>query len=328
MSDKTIAALVAAQGLDDLYPIIAENRYTAGWHKARPSLWREPKTPYRPLHWRYKDAYLALDRAGEWVSTELAERRNLLMFNPVGDNDYATVPSIVTAYQMIKPHEYARTHRHTPNALRLILDAKPGVYTVVNGVKLPMRAGDVLLTPNLHWHSHYNEGEHNAYWIDFLDVPLVHLLQPMFFDELPGTLQDVQSEPDPETCPFVFSRVSVLAKLAEIPDGPGGARRYVLPSEAFIPTMTLSYLHIHAGGLTPQAKTTANRIFAVTEGRGEAKVGDRNFAFERGDVFCVPSWTSYEIGALETALLFEVSDEAALRKLNLYFDRTPGSAAR
>ena len=324
MSNKVIAALEAAQGLDDLYPVVAENHYTPGWHKSRASLWREPRTKFRPLHWRYKEAALAMDRAGEWMSTELAERRNLLMFNPVGDNDYDTVPTIVAAYQMIKPGEYARSHRHTPNAMRLILDAKPGVYTVVNGTKLPMRQGDFLLTPNFYWHSHYNEGADNAYWIDFLDVPLVHLLGPMFFDELPGKHQEVTSEPDPDQCPFVFTRAAADRNLAALPWGEGKARKHTIDTDRFIPTLTMSYLQIAAGGMTPQAKTTASRIFAVIEGSGAAKIADKTFHFERGDVFCVPSWNVFEIGASKDSLLFEVSDEAMLRKLNLYFDKSPG----
>ncbi len=326
MSNKVIAALEAARGLDDLYPVVADRNYTPGWHKSKSSLWREPKTQFRPLHWRYTEACLAMDRAGEWMSTELAERRNLLMFNPVGDNEYATVPTIVTAYQMIKPGEYARSHRHTPNALRLILDAGPGVYTVVNGIKLPMRPGDVLLTPNFYWHSHYNEGSANAYWIDFLDVPLVHLLEPMFFGELPGKHQEVIAEPDPVTCPFVFSRDSVVEKLAGIAWCEGKTRKYTLPTDQYIPTLTLSHVEIAAGGLTPRAKTTASRIYAVTQGRGVAKIADRTFHFERGDVFCVPSWNAFEIGATDDVMLFEVSDEATLRKLNLYFDKAPDQA--
>lgn len=56
-----------------------------------------------------------------------------MLFNPVGDNDYDTVRTLVVAFQMIKPGEYARPHRF-PNAMRLILDAGPGCYTVVDGV--------------------------------------------------------------------------------------------------------------------------------------------------------------------------------------------------
>jgi gentisate 1,2-dioxygenase len=55
---------------------------------------------------------------------------------------------LVAVYQMIMPGEKARTHRHTPNALRRIVDAAPGCFTTIHGVKLAMMPGDVVLTPN------------------------------------------------------------------------------------------------------------------------------------------------------------------------------------
>jgi len=313
---QTIAALSGATGLDELYKVFDANHYTAGWHKKRPSLWREPKTEFRPLHWRYAEAIVALDRAGEWIGTDLAERRNLLMYNPVGDNDYATVRTLVTAYQMIKPGEYARGHRHSPNALRLVLDAEPGLFTVVNGVKLPMKAGDVLLTPGWCWHSHYNEGDHKAYWLDFLDVPLVHLLEPMFYEEYPGGEQPVASEP--EEHPFWYPLRWVEAELARSQPGNGGVRRLVLPSQQHIPTMELSYLQIPRGASTGVDRTTANRIFAVTRGRGVSVMGDVRAEWQRGDVFVVPDWTPFEIKASEDATIFQVSDEPLQQALRLF----------
>ena len=83
------------------------------------------------------------------------------MQNPAGD--YATSRTIVAAYQMIMPGEKARSHRHTPNALRLIIDAEPGAYTIVNGERLSMMPGDVVLTPNWCWHGHGNDSRACAY---------------------------------------------------------------------------------------------------------------------------------------------------------------------
>ncbi len=313
---ETIRTLNSAKNLDDLYKVFDVSRYTAGWHKKRPSLWREPKSEFRPMHWRYAEAVVALDRAGEWIGTDLAERRNLLMFNPVGDNDYATLRTLVAAYQMIKPGEYARGHRHSPNALRLVLDAEPGLFTVVDGVKLPMRSGDVLLTPTWCWHSHYNEGRSKAYWIDVLDVPLVHLLESMFYEEYPGGLQPVTSEP--AECPFWFPLHWVEAEIAKCPAGNGGFRRMVLPSQAQFPTMELSYLQLPGGASTGSERTTANRIFAVTRGRGVSMVGDMKAEWERGDVFVVPIWTPFEIRASEDAMIFQVSDEPVQQALRLF----------
>ncbi|MCC6777680.1 MAG: cupin domain-containing protein [Hyphomicrobiales bacterium] len=314
----TLTALNEARSLDELYGVFSENRYSAGWHKKRPSLWSAPTVSFTPQHWRYQDAAVALDRAGEWVGTELAERRNLIMFNPVGDNDYATVRTVISAYQMIKPGEYAKAHRHTPNALRLILDAEPGLYTVVDGVKLPMNAGDVLLTPNWRWHSHYNEGKANGYWLDFLDVPLVHLLEPMFYEQYPGKEQPVTSEPNGH--PFAYSRAWALEQLATQPADGNGVRRLVLPTRDYIPTIELSYRQVPTGCRSEATRSTASRVVAVTSGEGHAKIGDLSTEWSRGDVLAVPSWTPFELRARKDALLFEVSDEPTLRMLGFFRD--------
>lgn len=311
-----INALKRTENLEQLYPVLAENRYTAGWNKARRSLWPEPKTEFQPLHWRYRESALALKKASDWIGTDLAERRNLLMFNPVGDNDYSTVRTLVSAYQMIKPDEYARTHRHSPNALRLVLDAGTGLYTVVNGIKLPMIPGDVLLTPGTAWHSHYNEGGDDAYWVDFLDVPLVQLLEPMFYEEYPDGYQPVTSEPNDS--PYWFSFSAIKKHLADTASDAQGIRRYRLPSEEHIVTMGLTYLHIPARASTGPLRSTENRIFAAAEGAGTFKAGALTTSWERGDVFAAPIWTTFEITASEDAYVFEVSDEPAQRLLRLH----------
>src|SRR5690606_12810799 len=45
--------------------------------------------------------------------------------------------------------------------------------------------GDVVLTPSWCWHGHSNFGDKPAFWIDFLDVPLVQNLECMFFEDHP-----------------------------------------------------------------------------------------------------------------------------------------------
>ena len=157
--------------LEELYGHLGPINMGAGWAKKTPSLWPEPKRTFRPHRWSYAQAKGALDAAGRLINTELAERRNLILQNP--GESYATSRTIVAAYQMIMPGEKARSHRHTPNALRLIIDAEPGAYTVVNGQRLSMMPGDVVLTPNWCWHGHGNDSRACAYWLDVLDVPLV-----------------------------------------------------------------------------------------------------------------------------------------------------------
>lgn len=312
---EAIRRIEVTGNLDEIYPVLAGLRTTPGWHKKRSSLWKEPRTEYQPLHWSYEVCAKALDQAGQWISTELAERRNLLLFNPVGDNDYDTVRTIVSAYQMIKPGEYARAHRHSPNAMRLVLDAKPGVFTVVDGATLPMQAGDFLLTPGNCWHSHYNEGDANAYWIDFLDVPLVHRLEPMFFEEYPDGYQPADTAP--ETHDWYFPAAVTRPRLHAQPVK-DGYRRLVLNTQAHIPTMEMSYLALTPGTPVSFPRNTASRIIAITQGSGQARVGERDIVWQRGDVIAVPSWVDYAFVADEAAEMLEVSDRPVLDKLGFY----------
>ena len=311
---EAIDRIKATRNLDEIYPVLAALRTTAGWHKKRPSLWKEPRTQFQPMHWSYEVCRAALDQSAQWIGTELAERRNFLLFNPVGDNDYDTVRTIVSAYQMIKPGEYARTHRHTPNAMRLILDAEPGCFTVVDGAKLPMLSGDFLLTPRSCWHSHYNEGKSNAYWIDFLDVPLVHLLEPMFYDEYPQVHQPVKAELNEHA--WYFTAAKTYPRLHAQPER-DGYKRLVLDTAPIV-SMEISYLALAPKAQTTFRRNTASRIFAVTQGSGRARVGGRDFTWKRGDVMAVPSWTDYALTADEPAVIMEVSDRPVLDKLGLY----------
>ncbi len=319
---QALKSLSSATQLDELYPLLDQQRLTAGWHKKRASLWKSPKTQFQPMHWSYELGKVALDQAGRWMDTEFAERRNLLLFNPVGDNDYDTVRTLVAAYQMIKPGEYAKPHWHTPNALRFVLEAKPGAFSVVDGVKLPMLPGDVLLTPGGSMHSHYNESDACAYWIDILDVPLVHLLEPMFFEPSHQALQDVIDEPDEHAYWFkeadVLSHFESVQRLGQTGLQSSYAYTHALNSQAHIVTQSLNYHHFLAEQTLAIPKTTVSRIFCVASGSGEAELGGVKCLWKTGDVMALPSWTSATFKAAEPSRFFEVNDRPVLDKLGLF----------
>src|SRR5580693_220235 len=223
------ADLARSGTLQELYGKLDRVGMGPGWNKPTPSLWPAPRKTFVPAHWKYELARGALDAAGRLINTELAERRNLILFNPAEGNTYGTVRTLVAAYQMIMPGEWARAHRHTPNALRLILDAEPGTYTEVDGVNIAMEPGDVLLTPNWSTHGHGNRGKACAYWLDFLDAPLVQLLEPMFFEVAEEEEQEpaaaVNAKPEqPATTdsPFVFTLKDTLRRLGAAKPEPKG----------------------------------------------------------------------------------------------------------
>jgi len=178
--------------LEELQSALDARNMTPGWIKReKPILWHEMRSEFVPAHWRYAEARWAMQAAGRLIGTDLAERRNFVMRNPIPGNDIATLRTLICAYQSILPGEKARSHRHAPHALRVILESR-GSYSIVNGDKHPMETGDIVLTPGWSWHGHGHDGAEQAYWFDGLDVPLTQLLEPMFFEEHPLGFEPVK----------------------------------------------------------------------------------------------------------------------------------------
>jgi gentisate 1,2-dioxygenase len=321
MSALTREELARSGSLEELYGKLARIDVGPGWSKPTPSLWASPRKTFSPAHWSYEQAHGALEAAGRLINTELAERRNLILVNPAEGNTYGTVRTIVAAYQMIMPGEWARAHRHTPNALRLILDAEPGTYTVVDGLNIAMEPGDVLLTPNWSTHGHGNASKACAYWLDFLDAPLVQLLEPMFFEpqEEDETHEAFHEDPPTKDSPFVFTLVDTLRRLDEAvptPTGPFGTS--IELGGPALDSMALHMMKLEPGARTAVHQSTANNIYAVVRGSGTTTVDGERFAWQRGDVIAAPAWRPHFHEAADDAVMFRVTDEPVLQKLGFH----------
>jgi gentisate 1,2-dioxygenase len=290
---------------------------TPGWIKREtPILWREAHSKFVPAQWRYREIKAALDAAAKLIDVASSERRNLVMRNPFPENNFATTNSVVMAYQMILPGEIAPSHRHSSHALRVIVDGV-GSYSIVNGEKILMETGDVVLTPGWCWHGHGHEGNAPAYWIDALDVPLTHLLEPMFYEEYPHRYEKIASVP--AKTPFRYARHSLMMALDNAsphPDGFHGPRVHLEAPD--IPVMSLSMERLDSGFTTRPQRSTANNIFVIVEGQGETIVGDRTFKWEAGDTLAVPCWNKYSHKAGADTVLFTVSDESLMRFSGYY----------
>jgi gentisate 1,2-dioxygenase len=313
MGEVNEAGFAAAGSMERLYELLQQTGMGPGWNKPEPSLWPLPKKNFVPAHWKYALAKPALDAAGLYVDTEFAERRNLILFNPAAGDRYATARTMITAYQMVMADETARSHRHSPNAMRLVVDARPGAYTVVEGKKIPMVPGDVLLTPNGCWHGHQNESDGSAYWIDFLDAPLVHLLGPMFFEHFPGGLERAVEVDERSPMRFAFADVQRrMDSAAETQPG----RRELRIGPPFLDTMAVYVSRLEAGCEFAAERSTASSIFAVIEGHGQSVVDGQEFEWRRGDVYVVPSWHRHACKAAGRSHLLRVTDEPVLQKFN------------
>jgi gentisate 1,2-dioxygenase len=291
------------------YAGLRDNNLSPGWARPEPSMWPQPAPKFRPAIWRFAQAKQALDASHNLVPADQTERRNLIMVNPIEGNSYATTRHLVAAYQCVMPGDKARTHRHSAAALRLVLYGKTGVYTVVNGVRIDMHPGEVLLTPAWCWHGHANETGETGYWIDFLDIPFIQLTEAMFFEHYPqGGLEAITSTgPTP-------MRIPAREAL-----GPGGDGKTVEIANGIMPTIALHLIRQPRGGRVQMPKSTVNAIYAVVSGKARFMTEGHEFDETAGigDVIAMPCWHAHAIEAPEDTVVFKVSDAPILEKLGL-----------
>ena len=109
-----------------------------------------PHVPTRrtqATHWSYQKLRPLLLQAGELTPIEKAERRVLVLANPGhGLEKMQASAAMYLGMQLLLPGEWAPSHRHTPNAVRMVVEGE-GAWTTVGGEKCPMSRGDLILTP-------------------------------------------------------------------------------------------------------------------------------------------------------------------------------------
>jgi gentisate 1,2-dioxygenase len=301
--------MLLTQKQDDspYYSHLRDLHLSPGWARPEPSMWPSPQPKFRPAIWRFADAKKALDASHNMVPADQTERRNLILVNPIEGNTYATTRHLVAAYQCVMPGDRARTHRHSAAALRLVLQGKEGVYTIVNGTRIDMLPGEVLLTPAWCWHGHANDTGDTGYWIDFLDIPFVQLTEAMFFEPYPqGGLEAVSSTgPTPMRIP---SREAL---------GGGNEARTVEIAKDIMPTIALHLIRQPKGSSASFEKSTVNTIYAVVSGKARFRSGDFDQTAGVGDVVAMPCWYAHTIEAPEDTVVFKVSDTPIFEKLGL-----------
>ncbi|HUL65665.1 MAG TPA: cupin domain-containing protein, partial [Burkholderiaceae bacterium] len=143
----------------------------------------QPRPATRATHWSYQALRPLLLRAGELTPIEKAERRVLVLANPGhGLEKMQASAAMYLGMQLLLPGEWAPAHRHTPNAVRMIVEGD-GAYTTVGGEKCPMSRGDLVLTPTGLWHEHGHDGSAPVVWLDVLDLPLVYYMEASYHVE-------------------------------------------------------------------------------------------------------------------------------------------------
>jgi len=303
-----------------------------------------PGTAAVPAIWRWQQVQPHLMRSAEVITTQEAERRVLMLENPALKGSTFATTTLYAGLQIILPGEIARTHRHAPNALRMIVEGV-GAYTAVDGERVTMRPGDFVTTPNWAWHDHGNLGSEPVVWLDGLDTAFANLFGAHFREDYPQESQPVtRAEGDavaryganllpvdyrPQgraspllSYPYERTREALerLVKAGEPHAAHGYKLRYSNPAtggHAF-PTMAVFMQWLPRGHAGRSYRSTDGAVFCVVEGRGSVGIGDARWDFAPHDVFVVPSWAFYQLKADTDCVLFSYTDRAAQEALGFW----------
>ena len=144
-----------------------------------------PQTRAVPHLWRFDEVRPHLLESAGLISAQEAERRTLMLENPGMRGARRITEALYAGLQLIMPGEVAAPHRHTPSAMRMVIESENG-YTSVDGEECPMEPGDLILNPSWAWHGHGHHGPGPHISMTCLDMPLVRFLGPVFAEPWPG----------------------------------------------------------------------------------------------------------------------------------------------
>src|SRR5258706_4965532 len=304
-----------------------------------------PKT--RPTCWPYKTIKPLLLRAGELTPIEKAERRVLVLANPGhGLENMQASAAMYLGMQLLLPGEWAPSHRHTPNAVRMVVEGE-GAYTTVDGEKCPMSRGDLILTPTGLWHEHGHDGDQPVVWLDVLDLPLVHYMEASY--HVDGSRQTIQPGrgdrvyaqggvvPTPLFVrtdkgypmlryPWAQTRSALETLAADQPELAAVQVSYVNPATGGDAQNILGYyaLMLRPGQALRLPVRSPASVFHLIEGGLDIRVDDQSFTLAEADTCCAPGYTAVNLANRspdQAAFLF-IADETPLhRKLGVFEDR-------
>jgi gentisate 1,2-dioxygenase len=279
------------------------------------------------------------------------ERRALQLFNPGLGGRWATTNDLIAAVQILLPGEVARAHRHTPTAIRFIIEGT-GAYTAVDGERVYMAPGDLILTPSWAWHDHGNETKDRVVWMDGLDIPLIASLEAMFFQfysspQVPASrpanaskqmyghahISPTWVKEKPLSSPLLlysWDQASQALNALRAHEGSpydGVLLEYRHPQTGgpVLPTMACMVQLLRPGEHTKAHRHTGSAVYHVVSGQGETIIDGQCFKWRKGDIIALPPWALHEhrnSSPTADAILFSIQDLPVLKALGLYYEET------
>ena len=329
---------------DSFHQLIHKNHMWGLWEIAS-QMTPQPRPEAVPYQWKWSLLKDVVKQSATAVPVG-DERRAMQLFNPGLNGQWATTNTLIAAVQVLLPGEVARAHRHSPAAIRFIIEGD-GAYTAVEGEKVIMRPGDFVLTPSWQWHDHGNETRETVVWMDGLDVPLTRSLNAMFFEmhkdikashHKPvngskalyghGKLAPTWTKERPLFSPLMlYSWEQTLEALHDLRSHDGSPYdgimleyTHALTGGPVLPTMSCRVQMIRKGEKTRAKRVSGSSIFHVVQGKGRSVINGTPFEWEKGDIVALPSWAQHDYAntGAEDAILFSISDRPVLETLGFY----------
>jgi gentisate 1,2-dioxygenase len=307
----------------------------------------KPRPNTQAIHWSYEALRPLLMRAGELTPIEKAERRVLVLANPGhGLDNMKASAAMYLGMQLLLPGEWAPSHRHTPNAVRMIVEGE-GAYTTVDGEKCPMRRGDLILTPTGLWHEHGHDGSEPVVWLDVLDLPLVYYLEASYHVDgqrqqvLPGHGERAYARGGVVPTPM-FGRSGRAYPMLRYPwDQARAALEALAADQPGLEAVQVTYVNPETGGdaenilgfyalmLRPgQTLKLPVRSPAVVlhliEGGVDVQVEERSFTLAEADTCCAPGFSAVTLrnrAAGAPSFVFLADETPLHRKLGVFEQR-------
>ena len=306
-----------------------------------------PARQTRPTCWAYQDIKPLLLQAGELTPIEKAERRVLVLANPGhGLEKMQASAAIYLGMQLLLPGEWAPSHRHTPNAVRMVVEGE-GAWTTVDGEKCPMQRGDLILTPTGLWHEHGHDGAAPVVWLDVLDLPLVYYMEASYHINGDrqhthtgrGDRQHVRAGVAPTRVfershkaypvlryPWAETRASLLSLAADDPALECVQVTYINPETGHDAENILGFyaLMLRPGQSLRLPARSPAQVFHLIEGAVQARIMDSTFRLAEADTCCAPGYeavTLTNLHAAQPAFVFMADESPLHRKLGVYENR-------
>jgi gentisate 1,2-dioxygenase len=151
---------------------------------------RAESPTFRPTLYRAEEARAELAKAEADPEAQRRSRISVLLANRACDQTLTVTPTLWAMLGVLPVGDVQAPHRHQSVALDLIIDCKPGCYTligkdlddhgrIIDPERVDWKPASAFVTPPSLWHTHFNESGTAAYLLPIQDAGLQTYLRTL-----------------------------------------------------------------------------------------------------------------------------------------------------